>query len=81
MNAPRCKLCHERHYGLCPQPRRVSRAALQAIIQDSVKRQPAKPGRPLDSAKDDTLTATKPWLAAGISRRTWYRRRAETAVP
>ena len=39
---------------------------------------PVKPkvGRPLASAKDKTLEATKPWIADGVSRRTWYRRRA-----
>jgi hypothetical protein len=37
----------------------------------------AKPGRPLDVDKAKTLTATKPWAAAGLSRRTWYRRRSE----
>ncbi len=33
-----------------------------------------KAGRPLDSERHMTLTATKPWAAAGMSRRTWYRR-------
>ena len=36
-------------------------------------------GRPLDSERDKTLTAIKPWIAAGLSRATWYRRRAERA--
>ena len=36
----------------------------------------AKRGRPLDVDKAKTLMATKPWVAAGLSRRTWYRRRA-----
>lgn len=39
----------------------------------------AKRGRPLDVDKDKTLTAIKPWIAAGLSRATWYRRRAERA--
>jgi len=39
-----------------------------------------KAGRPLDSQKHTTLTATKPWVAEGMSRRTWYRRRADGAV-
>ena len=38
-----------------------------------------KMGRPLDSERDKTLMATKPWIAAGLSRATWYRRRAERA--
>ncbi len=37
--------------------------------------QPRKAGRPLDSERHMTLTATKPWIEAGMSRRTWYRRR------
>jgi hypothetical protein len=36
-----------------------------------------KAGRPLDSQKHTTLTATQPWVAEGMSRRTWFRRRAE----
>lgn len=39
--------------------------------------QPAKTGRPRIEDKDKTLEAMKPWIAAGMSRRTWYRRRAE----
>lgn len=33
-------------------------------------------GRPLNSERDKTLTATKPWEALGMSRRTWFRRQA-----
>jgi uncharacterized protein (DUF2384 family) len=40
-----------------------------------------KSGRPLDSQKHTTLTATKPWVAEGMSRRTWYRRRKAEALP
>lgn len=36
-----------------------------------------KPGRPLDKDRASALEATKPWLAEGLSRATWYRRRAE----
>lgn len=35
------------------------------------------PGRPLDRARDQTHEARKPWLSEGMSRRTWYRRKAE----
>jgi uncharacterized protein (DUF2384 family) len=38
-------------------------------------------GRPLDSQKHTTLTATKPWVAEGMSRRTWYRRRKAEVLP
>ena len=34
-------------------------------------------GRPIDRDMDKTVTATKPWLALGMSRRTWYRRKRE----
>jgi hypothetical protein len=40
-----------------------------------------KAGRPLDSQKHTTLTATQPWVALGMSRRTWYRRRKAEAQP
>ncbi len=39
-----------------------------------------KSGRPLDSQKHLTLAATKPWVAEGMSRRTWYRRQAEGRI-
>ena len=42
-------------------------------------REAIKRGRPLYVDKAKTLTAVKPWVAAGLSRRTWYRRRAERA--
>jgi hypothetical protein len=35
------------------------------------------PGRPRIENTRSTLTATKPWLAEGMSRRTWYRRQKE----
>ena len=38
-----------------------------------------KHGRPRLEDRAKTLAATKPWAAAGMSRRTWYRRRAEQA--
>lgn len=36
-----------------------------------------KRGRPRIEDVAKTLQATKPWVAAGMSERTWYRRRAE----
>lgn len=33
--------------------------------------------RPLAKNREQTLTATRPWEAEGISRRTWYRRQRE----
>lgn len=34
-------------------------------------------GRPLRGDRDKTLEATKPWEAEGMSRRTWFKRKAE----
>lgn len=36
-----------------------------------------KRGRPRLEDRDKTLAATKPWAAAGMSERTWYRRQKE----
>ena len=36
-----------------------------------------KRGRPLAKDKDKTAEAVKPWVAAEVSRATWYRRKAE----
>jgi hypothetical protein len=37
-------------------------------------------GRPRLEDKDKSFEATKPWLALGMSRRTWYSRRKEKAT-
>jgi hypothetical protein len=37
----------------------------------------AKTGRPRIEDKSKTLMATKPWLAMGMSRSTWYLRQRE----
>lgn len=37
----------------------------------------AKPGRPRIERKGQTLAATRPWEALGMSQRTWFRRQAE----
>jgi hypothetical protein len=41
------------------------------------KKSKIKTGRPRLEDRDKTLTATKPWKAAKMSRATWYRRQAE----
>lgn len=41
-----------------------------------MKRAPKK-GRPRIEDRARTIEAKKPWLKLGMSRRTWYRRRAE----
>ena len=38
---------------------------------------PRKPGRPRLEDAGKTLTARKPWVAAGMSRATWYARQKE----
>lgn len=38
-------------------------------------------GRPLAKDADKALERTRPWEAEGISRRTWYRRKAEERKP
>mgnify|MGYP001564064011 CR=1 FL=1 len=52
-------------------------AESQAGVATGPRETKRKAGRPLDSEKDNTLTATRPWKALGMSRRTWYRRQAE----
>lgn len=37
-------------------------------------------GRPRLEDRGKTLTATKPWEAAGMSQRTWFRRQKEKAI-
>ena len=39
-----------------------------------------KAGRPLATLAHLTIEAQKPWLADGMSRRTWYRRRRNLAI-
>jgi len=34
-------------------------------------------GRPLDKDRPNALAVLKPWVAAGMSRTTWFRRQAE----
>lgn len=38
---------------------------------------PRRKGRARIEERGQTIEALKPWLAAGMSRRTWFRRRAE----
>jgi hypothetical protein len=44
---------------------------------ESVGATNSKRGRPLAKDAHKTLSATKPWEAEGISRRTWYRNRSK----
>ena len=79
--------------GVCGLPRsrglwRMWRPNLQSLywgLREPVSPTNAKPvssstkvgGRPLDSQRHLTLTATQPWKALGMSRTTWYRRKRE----
>jgi hypothetical protein len=62
-----------------PPTARFSRNSLKAAGVESGPRDLPKRrvGRPLDSKKHLTYAALKPWEAEGMSRATWYRRRAE----
>jgi hypothetical protein len=41
---------------------------------------PPRKGRPRIEDKGKSFEATKPWIALGMSRRTWYSRRKEQAA-
>ncbi len=45
-------------------------------VPKPVEKAVRKRGRPKDGHKSKTLTATKPWVALGMSRATWYRKGA-----
>lgn len=47
------------------------------VVTTAERREVAPQGRPLAKDADKALAQTKPWIAAGMSRRTWFRRRAE----
>jgi hypothetical protein len=69
-----------------PRPERIAKlreriAAPVAAAAPKPKPEPkpaavTKRGRPLIEDRGATFEATKPWLAAGMSRASWYRRRA-----
>lgn len=41
---------------------------------------PRKRGRPKQAEKENTLSATKPWVSLGMSRRTFFRRKAAAVL-
>lgn len=47
------------------------------IVIDKRRRVGLKVGRPRIEDRDKTLAATKPWLSLGMSRRTWFDRKAK----
>lgn len=51
-------------------------AQVRALGADSLLPdwKPPRKGRPLNKDRATALAATKPWLAAGMSRATWFRR-------
>jgi hypothetical protein len=63
-------------------PVRLSDGAVVAAFREGASRaEPlpigAKWGRPRIENRDQTLAATKPWEAKGMSGTTWFRREAE----
>jgi hypothetical protein len=60
-------------------PKKRPRAPPKAFQETVVAAPVGKRGRPRIEDRDKTLAATKPWLAAGMSQRTWYRRQRERA--
>jgi hypothetical protein len=52
------------------------RATPKVPIIDPVKR---RPGPPVTGDHKNTLARQKPWKRAGVSRATWFRRKAEKA--
>jgi hypothetical protein len=75
MEAPKCKLCGERHWGVCGAIQVILNEA-QILAVTKLSKEPKK-GRPRIEDKGQSFEATKPWLALGMSRRTWYSRRKE----
>ena len=64
------------------EPARVATGTPQAASRsgdDLGQRQPSlrRLGRPLDKDRHLSLSATQPWIAEGMSERTWYRRQKE----
>jgi hypothetical protein len=54
----------------------AAKAALEMIeIELQTSGTPLRVGRPRVEDRAKTLEATKPWLALGMSRRTWFARR------
>jgi hypothetical protein len=57
---------------------RVEAADLAVKVEKIIKAGPRKIGRPRIEDRAKTLTATEPWKAAGMSRRSWYRRQRDS---
>jgi hypothetical protein len=56
---------------------RANPKAGDTVSMGKIAAQPARRGRPLEKDRGQSLEALKPWETEGISRRTWFRRRAE----
>jgi hypothetical protein len=65
-----------------PRRSKKSLASPSGTVAKPTKRGPRKGtgGRPRLEDRGKTLTATKPWEAAGMSQRTWFRRQKEKAI-
>lgn len=59
---------------------RGAKVAKEAVVIPA-KGPKRKPGRPRADQRANTLAATKPWEAAKVSRRTWFRHQAKAPMP
>lgn len=83
--AATARLSASRRGGLRLQPKarsstRSEQRPLKPKVAGSNPAAPAKKGRggrPRIEDRENTITAKKPWLAEGMSERTWWRRQAE----
>lgn len=57
--------------------RRADAIETVEIVIDEGRKAGLKVGRPRIEDKDKTIEAKKPWLALGMSRRSWYTRKAK----
>ena len=90
MEPAKCKICGERHWGLCssatPIPAKPAAVvtsksksmtvarSLSPVTDVSAAPIAGKKGRRLAKEAHLALSQLKPWAAEGMSRATWYRR-------
>jgi hypothetical protein len=55
----------------------VSKKLGGRIVREAAAREAPRRGRPLNVDRERALERSKPWLAEGLSRATWYRRKRE----
>lgn len=59
---------------------RVGETISEAETISEVETISGRRGRPRKGAEAETISATRPWVAAGVSRASWYRRRHTTEI-